>query len=70
MAGVIGIPLLAAIQDGFGWRAASIGSGIIVWVVGLPVTRGQPGLAGQAWKSVAFCSKALAQDRALFGSRS
>jgi MFS family permease len=30
MAGVVGIPLLAATQDGFGWRTASIGSGIIV----------------------------------------
>jgi MFS family permease len=38
MAGVIGVPLIAATQDGFGWRAASIGSGIIIWVVGLPVT--------------------------------
>jgi MFS family permease len=38
MAGVAGVPLLAASQDAFGWRAAAIGSGIIIWVVGLPVT--------------------------------
>jgi MFS family permease len=38
MAGVIGVPVLAATQDNFGWRTAAIGSGIVIWVIGLPVT--------------------------------
>lgn len=36
MAGVVGIPALVFCMTLFGWRAAAIGSGIFVWVVGFP----------------------------------
>jgi sugar phosphate permease len=37
MAGVVGVLLLRAAQLAFGWREAAIGSGIVIWLVGLPV---------------------------------
>jgi MFS family permease len=39
MAGVVGVPVLAVVQDGLGWRTAAIGSGVFIWVVGLPIAQ-------------------------------
>jgi MFS family permease len=36
VAGIIGVPALVLLQDGFGWRAAAIVSGLLVWGLGLP----------------------------------
>lgn len=37
-AGIVGIPLLVYIQSTLGWRSASIGTGILVLVMGLPLS--------------------------------
>ena len=36
MAGLVGIPLLGLVQASLGWQTAAIGSGILIWAVGLP----------------------------------
>jgi MFS family permease len=36
LAGVVGIPLLVLAQTAFGWEWSAIGSGLLVWAVGLP----------------------------------
>ncbi len=38
MAGVIGIPALVYVQSNYGWRAAAIGTGVIIWIIGLPMS--------------------------------
>lgn len=35
-AGVIGVPALVITQTSLGWRESAIGSGLIVWIVGIP----------------------------------
>jgi len=36
LAGVIGVPALVITQTSLGWRESAIGSGLIVWIVGIP----------------------------------
>ena len=36
MAGVIGVPALVFIQTRLGWRTAAVGTGLLVWAVGIP----------------------------------
>ena len=36
LAGVIGVPVLVITQTSLGWRESAIGSGLIVWIVGIP----------------------------------
>jgi MFS transporter, OFA family, oxalate/formate antiporter len=38
MAGVVAVPVLAALQSGPGWRTASIASGIFIWILGIPMS--------------------------------
>ncbi len=37
LAGVVGIPTLVFIQTSMGWRTSTIGTGLLVWAVGLPL---------------------------------
>lgn len=36
MAGVIAIPAIVFVQTAMGWRTSAIGTGILIWVVGIP----------------------------------
>ena len=48
-AGIVGVPLLVFLQTSIGWRESAIGSGLVVWVVGLPcamLLRTKPELYG------------------------
>jgi sugar phosphate permease len=36
VSGVIAIPLIVLAQDAFGWRTATMASGVAVWVIGIP----------------------------------
>ena len=36
LAGIIAIPVVVWIQTSFGWRAAAMGSGVAIWIIGLP----------------------------------
>ena len=49
LAGVIGIPALILVQNQVGWRPSAIGTGLLIWAVGLPCSmllRTKPELFG------------------------
>ncbi|MFC2009977.1 MFS transporter [Chloroflexota bacterium] len=49
MAGVIGVPILVLVQTNMGWQTSAIGSGLLIWTVGLPCSmllRTRPELYG------------------------
>ncbi|HAL46239.1 MAG TPA: hypothetical protein DCP37_00625 [Dehalococcoidia bacterium] len=38
MAGVVGVPAVVLVQAAFGWEVSAIGSGLIIWAVGIPTS--------------------------------
>ena len=38
MAGVIGVPALVYVQSNYGWRTSAIGTGIMIWIIGIPLS--------------------------------
>jgi MFS family permease len=48
-AGIVGVPMLVFLQTSIGWRESAIGSGLLVWIVGIPcamLLRTKPELHG------------------------
>ncbi len=68
------VPLLALALEAYGWRAVALASGVIIWVVGLPVVqlvRHRPEDYGQRPDGVATSAEAAAhaQDGVEFTAR-
>jgi MFS family permease len=38
LAGVVGVPVVVLVQGAFGWEISAIGSGLIIWAVGIPTS--------------------------------
>jgi MFS family permease len=36
MAGLVGVPAIGLVQTAFNWQSAAIGSGLLIWAIGLP----------------------------------